>query len=128
MERHYECMIIMSASLSEEKRGDLITKFSKMASPKTTVEKWGLRKFAYPINYKNEGFYVLFHFTADEKKVAEMTALMNITDGIIRFVFVKKDEKMLAADAERRAARKAAKDAKEAREAKAAPATEEVAG
>lgn len=114
MEKHYECMMIISSKVSEEKRGKLIEQFSKMASPKTVVEKWGMRKFAYPIEYKSEGFYVLLHFSADKNKVAEMTKLMNITDGIIRYVFVNKNEKMLEADAQRRAARKAAKEAKAA--------------
>ena len=109
--RNYECMLIISASVSEEKRGELISKFSKMASSKTSVEKWGLKKFSYPIQKRNEGFYVLMHFQADSTKVAEMTRLMNITDGIVRFMFVEKNEKQVAADEARRAAKRAAKAA-----------------
>jgi len=106
-------MMIISSSVSEEKRGDLITKFSKMASPKTTVEKWGIKKFAYPIDKRGEGFYVLMHFAAESDKVAEMTKLMNITDGIVRFMFVAKDDKQLAADEARRNAKRAARAAQQ---------------
>jgi len=100
--RNYECMMIVSSAVTEEKRGELINKFSKMASSKTKVEKLGLRKFTTPINYRDQGFYVLMHFEAEPSIVAEMTKIMNITDGVERFVFIAKNEKMLAADAERR--------------------------
>ena len=29
-------------------------------------ERWGVRKYAYPINYKQEGYYVLMNFEADD--------------------------------------------------------------
>jgi len=114
--RNYECMMIVSSAVTEEKRGELVKKFSKMASPSTTVEKLGLRKFSVPINYREQGFYVLLHFEASPEVVAEMTKVMNITDGVERFIFIAKDEKMLAADVERKAKRleaKAKRDAKE---------------
>lgn len=109
-------MMIVSSAVTEEKRGELVKKFSKMASPSTTVEKLGLRKFSVPINYREQGFYVLLHFEASPEVVAEMTKVMNITDGVERFIFIAKDEKMLAADVERKAKRleaKAKRDAKE---------------
>lgn len=101
--RNYELMLILSGTLTDEKRGELITKFQKMASDKTAVEKWGMRRFAYPIQYRNEGFYVLMHFVANADKVAEMTKLFNITDGVVRYLFIVKDEKQIAADAARKA-------------------------
>ena len=119
--RNYECMMIVSSAVTEEKRGEIINKFSKMASPKTKVEKLGLRKFVTPINYRDSGFYVLMHFEAATTIVAEMTKIMNITDGVERFVFIVKDEKMLAADAERREKRAAARAERATKEA-----TEEV--
>jgi len=107
--RNYECMMIIGSNVAEDKRGELVKRFQKMAGSNVMVEKMGVRKFSVPINYRKEGFYVLLHFAAAPDKVAEMTAAMNITDGVERFMFVEKDEKMLAADAERRARRAAAR-------------------
>ena len=102
MKRNYECLYIIGSQITDDKRGDLITKFSKMASANTTVEKWGMRKFATPIDYRKEGFYVLMNFVADSDVVGKMSALMNITEGLVRYMFVVKDEKQINADANRK--------------------------
>jgi small subunit ribosomal protein S6 len=96
--KHYECMFIISADTPEQKRDELIKQFSAMAGKDTAVEKWGMRKFATPINYKTQGFYVILNFTAESGVPAKMTNLMNITDGIVRHLFIVKDDEMLAQD------------------------------
>jgi small subunit ribosomal protein S6 len=100
--KHYECMFIISADTPETKREELIKQFSKMAGSDSTVEKLGMRKFAMPINYKTQGFYVILNFTAEPAVPAKMTNLMNITDGIVRHLFIVKDDEMLAQDVIRR--------------------------
>ena len=110
--RNYECLIIIASNKSEDATQKLITKFSEMASNKTKVEKWGMKKLATPINYRKEGFYVLLNFAATTDTVAKMTKLMNITDGIERYMFIEKDDKMIAADAARKARKAAAREAK----------------
>jgi len=107
MKQNYELMMIIASTVPDAEKTELIKKFSTMASSKTSVEKWGMKKLAYPINYKNEGFYVLMHFQADVDKVAEMTKVFNITPAIVRFMFVAKSDKQIAADAARREAKKA---------------------
>ena len=90
----YELMYIVSSAASEEQREALINKFSAMVEEKggkiVSLEKMGMRKFAYPINFKNEGFYVLMTFEADAVVVDEMNKLMNITENIVRQMFIKK--------------------------------------
>ena len=90
----YELMYIVSSTASEEQREALINKFSAMVEEKggkiVSLEKMGMKKFAYPINFKNEGFYVLMTFEADSAVVDEMNKLMNITENIVRQMFIKK--------------------------------------
>ena len=90
----YELMYIVSSTASEEQREALINKFSAMVEEKggkiVSLEKMGMKKFAYPINFKNEGFYVLMTFEADSVVVDEMNKLMNITENIVRQMFIKK--------------------------------------
>jgi len=106
MKKNYELMLVFASNVTEEKRNTLIEKFSKMASPKTAVEKWGMKKFSYPINYRNEGFYVLMHFECAPDNIKSMQDAFVITDSVVRFMFVVKDEKMLEADKARKAARR----------------------
>lgn len=90
----YELLYIISSDVAEEKREEIIKKFtSYVESKKGTVEgidKWGMRKFAYPINFKSEGYYVLMNITMDPEEVDPMAKLMNITEGVVRQIFVRK--------------------------------------
>lgn len=117
--RKYECLYIIASNVEEAPRAELISKFQKMAGTGTIVEKWGLKKFATPIDYRKEGFYVLMNFSGDTELVKKMSALMNITDGIVRYMFVAKDEKQIAQDAARKQQRREAREAKAAAVAKA---------
>ena len=90
----YELLYIISSDLDEEQRETLIKKFASYVESKggsiDGIDKWGMRKLAYPINFKNEGFYVLMNMTIDPLEVDAMNKLMNITEGIVRQMFVRK--------------------------------------
>ena len=49
-----------------------------------SVDEWGRRRLAYPINDMNEGYYVLVKYTAEPQFAAELDRVFNITDGILR--------------------------------------------
>ncbi|MBQ8792738.1 MAG: 30S ribosomal protein S6 [Clostridia bacterium] len=91
----YELMYIISCDVAEEKREELIKKFASYVENKGGVvegiDKMGMRKLAYPINFKNEGFYVLMNIELNPAEVDAMAKLMNITEGIVRQLFVRKD-------------------------------------
>lgn len=91
----YELLFIIASDCQEEKREQLITKFKSLIEEKggeiAGIDKWGMKKFAYPINFKNEGFYVLVNFSAKPDIIVGISKLMNITDGIVRHMFVRKD-------------------------------------
>ena len=91
----YELMFIVASDVTEEKREELIAKQKAyIEAHKGTVEgidKIGMKKLAYPINFRNEGFYVLMNISMDAQEVDAMAKLMNITEGIVRQMFVRKD-------------------------------------
>lgn len=90
----YELLYIISQEANDEQKEALINKFSAMVESRggkvLSLEKIGMKKFAYPINFKNEGYYVLMTFEADAVVVDEMNKLMNITEHIVRQMFVRK--------------------------------------
>ncbi len=92
----YELLYIIAQDVTEEKREALIAKFKTLVEEKggeiAGIDKWGMRKLAYPINFKNEGFYVLMNFSSKPEVIDGMSKLMNITDGIVRHMFVKKED------------------------------------
>ncbi len=91
---NYELLYIISNELSDEAKESVIAKFATIITDNNgtvdSVDKWGTRKLAYPINYKNEGYYVLVNFSAPATLPAELERVMRITDSVMRFVIVKK--------------------------------------
>ena len=92
--KDYELLYIVDASLTDEKREELISKVTALVNDNkgeaSEPEKWGVRKYAYPINYKNEGYYVLMNFKGDENLPRVLNGQLLITDGVVRHMIVAK--------------------------------------
>ena len=88
----YEILYIIDATVTDEEKEKVISAVSELVKANggnaSEPEKWGVRKYAYPINYKNEGFYVLMNFEADDKAPAAITAKLNINRNIVRHMIV----------------------------------------
>ena len=89
---NYETLFIVDATLEEDARKALIEKFSTLISENgeiDTVNEWGKRTLAYPINDMTEGYYVLINFKAETAFITELERVYNITDGIMRSMVVR---------------------------------------
>lgn len=91
---NYELLYIIDNDLAEEAKEALIAKLNGVVTDNggsvETVDKWGTKKLAYPINYKTEGYYVLVNFTAPAALPSELERVMRITDGVVRFMVIAK--------------------------------------
>lgn len=89
---NYEAVVIFSVKNGEEKIPALVEKFKALIEANGTldsVDEWGKRKLAYPINYENEGYYVLYTFEAEPEFPAEFERIINITDDAVRTMVIK---------------------------------------
>ncbi len=71
----------------------LVEKFKGMIAAAGTVEsvdEWGKRKLAYPINDETEGYYVLYTYTCEPGFPAELDRVFKITDGVLRSLITVK--------------------------------------
>ena len=87
----YEAVVVFSVRDTEEGIPALVTKFSDLIKGQAelvSVDEWGKRKLAYPINYENDGYYVLYNFNAKPDVPAEFERVINITDGVLRSMVV----------------------------------------
>ena len=86
--KKYEMLYILSTELSDEAKEEIIAKFENVVKENggnvEKVDKWGVKKLAYPINYKEEGYYVLMTFECDVNLITELKRVARITDGILR--------------------------------------------
>lgn len=90
----YELLYIISSAAEEEAREAIIKKFSDMVvndgGVVESVEKIGMKKFAYPIQDRSEGFYVLMNFESNPTLLREMEKQMALTEHFVRKMFIKK--------------------------------------
>ncbi len=94
LSQSYETIMVFSCK-NEEAIPALIEKFTTLINENATevsVEDWGKKRLAYPINYETEGYYVLVNFTSVPSFPAELDRIYNITDGVIRSMIVAKAE------------------------------------
>ena len=91
----YELLYIIDATVGDDERNALIEKFVKFVESNggkaSEPQKLGVKKFAYPIDYKSEGYYCLMEFESDPSVPNKLTALMKITNGIVRTMIEKKN-------------------------------------
>jgi len=75
------------AGLIEKEGGSIIRK-----------EEYGLKAFAYPIQKKTEGYYVLYEINGSGQEIAELERRMRVNDMILRYITVRTDEERKTAD------------------------------
>src|SRR5260370_20218317 len=115
--RIYEELFILRPDTPEEETDQLIEQLSalitKHGGTVDKTDKWGIRKLAYRVQKRNEGFYVLLQFTAQPEAVKELERRMRVSDLVMKFITVRIDEKLKKIDKrkksrEKRAARRPA--------------------
>ena len=91
----YETVFIINPSVEEAGIKSLIQKFSDLinnAGKVENVEEMGRRKLAYEIKKNKEGYYVVINFEAQPELIKELERVYRITDEVIKFIVVRKDE------------------------------------
>lgn len=92
----YELMFIIASELEDEKKEAMIETVQGIIANGGEVKKtdvWGMRKLAYPILKKNEGYYVVIEFNAPADLPKELDRRLKIADNVIRHMIINKDEK-----------------------------------
>ena len=90
----YEVLYILDSKVEGAQKDALIEKYSALVTENggevESVDKWGDKKFAYPIDYKTEGYYVIMNFEAEPSVPAEIERQMRNADTIIRYMILRK--------------------------------------
>jgi small subunit ribosomal protein S6 len=93
--KNYELLYIIDNGIEEEAREAIINKIAAIVTDSggkvDTLDKWGTRKLAYPIEYKSEGYYVLMNFHAASDVPAEVQRVLKITDSVMRYMITVRE-------------------------------------
>ncbi len=96
MERHYETIWIVRADLGPEGTKEIQDKaveaIEKGNGHINKVDEWGVRRLAYPIKKKNEGFYTLMDFNASPATVKAMEKIFKYNEDVVRYQTVRLEE------------------------------------
>lgn len=90
--RPYECIYILNPSLDEQAIKEKAVKYGEIITARqghvTSVDQWGKRKLAYPINKIYEGFYTFIRFTGTSEILKELDRLFRFDEAVLRHSIV----------------------------------------
>ena len=89
--RAYELMVIIDRDADEKRRQailDLVdaTNVADGGEVRTADSSppWGMRSFAYEIDHKSEGFYVVFEIVTPASGLGDLERQLRIADDVVR--------------------------------------------
>ena len=90
----YELLYIIENELSDEAKQEVVDKMAEVITSNggeiEGTDKWGTKKYAYPIDYKTEGYYVLVNFSAPSNVPEAIKTFNRNTDALVRSMIIKK--------------------------------------
>ncbi|MDR1958835.1 MAG: 30S ribosomal protein S6 [Planctomycetaceae bacterium] len=98
-ENVYEGLFILNSELYARNPDEVsgqITPFVESLGGEVLLSRlWEERRLAYPIQGYRRGTYWLTYFKLDSQKLTELTRQCQITDSILRFLFLKVDPRIV---------------------------------
>ncbi len=97
MERIYETMFIIDPRLNSEEREALVEKAKSIITERCkatiqSVDRWGIRKLAYPIAHQTEGDYTIIYFKARPSNVDKLEEFYRVTPQVIRWQTFRRED------------------------------------
>lgn len=92
----YEAMLVLDAALEDAVKEETIENVKNIIATDGEVSKvdvWGVRKLAYPIEKKSEGYYAVVEFEGSPQLPKELDRRLKISENIIRHMIVSKEAK-----------------------------------
>ena len=91
--RAYGMMIIVDGDQEDAVVDDVVkrveTWLSDGESKLVNTDKWGKRKFAYEINHKTEGHYVVLELTTEPRDMAPLERTLRLADEVVRHKLIR---------------------------------------
>ncbi len=85
--RAYELMVIVDAELDDEVIDAQVTRVAELIKQRggeiKAEDRWGRRRFAYEINHKLEGYYVVYEFVGGSE-LNQIERALRLADEIVR--------------------------------------------
>jgi len=91
--RAYELMVIVDGTADDAGVDAAINRIGEQVAAKTgevkSTERWGRRRFAYEIDHKTDGFYVVFEILAETGALDDLERQLRLADEIVRHKLIR---------------------------------------
>ena len=98
--RPYEVMVILEPTLEESAVQAVINRSTEQlqsgGGTVNRVDKWGKRRFAYEINHKHEGYYVVLEVATEASNLDELDRVLRLADQVVRHKILRLPDKEAA--------------------------------
>ena len=98
--RKYEMVVILDPSVDERTVTGTFEKLVQVIPTEggtiDNVDIWGKRKFAYEIDKKTEGIYIVLSFTAKASTAQELDRQLGLNESVMRTKVMRLDDKASA--------------------------------
>jgi small subunit ribosomal protein S6 len=92
----YETIYIINSNVEQDGIKSLVEKFKTLIETEggkvSEVQEWGMKRLAYPIKKLEQGYYVLVNFESEPKLIEELERVYRITDEVIKFITIRKED------------------------------------
>jgi len=97
VKRAYELMIIIDSDVADADIAAVMTRTEGLVTTEggtiASTDNWGRRKFAYEINHKNEGTYVVWEIVTENPGLPNTERQLRLADDIVRHKLFRLPEK-----------------------------------
>ena len=93
--KKYEGVLIFKPDVEETTREGAFKRFTDIIEANGKIDEvseWGMRRLAYEVDYYKEGYYYVISFESSPEEIEELTRIASINDGILRYMFTKREE------------------------------------
>jgi len=94
----YELMVIYDGELDDASVSQGVQRIRDLVAAgggevRNRLPGWGRRRFAYPINHKNEGVYEVLEIVTDAPNLDDVERMLRIADQVVRHKLIRLPEK-----------------------------------
>mgnify|MGYP006284692019 FL=1 len=94
--RVYELMIIFDSDVDDSGLQQMLNRINDMVATGkgkvATTDRWGRRRFAYEINHKLEGYYVVLEIVTEAPNLNDLDRFLRIADQVVRHKIMRLPE------------------------------------
>jgi len=91
--RAYELMVIFESGLDDLAIDDQVksvtTQIATRGATVASTDRWGRRRFAYEIDHRTDGYYVVWEITSDGADLEALERSLRLADEVVRHKLVR---------------------------------------